>query len=371
MSNRKKILHIIHSLDSGGCENMLLRTLPKLTQFDHKILTLKQPGELAPQFIASGIPVETLRYKNFFDISSFLRLREMVRRESPDIILTYLFHADMIARLGLFKVTNAPRIPFLRTTYNHPKYLIARIFEQLTRPLVHQYLANSEAVKDFYVRHLRVRPEKITVIPNGIDLNFFDSLKPDYQLQDSLAIPQENFIIICVANLHINKGHSYLLTAFEKFYQEYPQSTLLLVGEGKEHDALKKQIQGYRSKENILFLGRRKDVAKLLILSDLFVLPTLFEGQSNAILEAMAARIPVITTDIPENKVLLENDASALLILPQDSESLYQALQKARQDKEFREKIARAARKNIEDSFSLEKIQMRWENILNNVIAKS
>lgn len=325
MVPKKKIIHITQSLDNGGCENMLLRTLPLLHEFEHKIITLKEPGELAPKFVSAGIVVKTLRTTSLFNIPDIFHLRKLIREENPDIILTYLFHADMIGRFTLHGATSAPIVPFLRTTYNHPNYLIARVLEWLTKPLVKQYLANSEAVRDFYVKHIGVYPEKITVIPNGIDIDYFDSITPDPKLRESLGIKPDDFVIICVANLHINKGHRYLLEAFENIYSEHADVHLLIVGDGGERDNLKNQIQGYISKNNISFLGRRTNVPQLLKISNLFVLPTLFEGQSNAIMEAMASGLPVITTDIPENRNLIENNRNGFLVSPQSWKNIVKA----------------------------------------------
>src|SRR3990167_5027030 len=442
MPQKKKIIHIIQSLENGGCENMLLRTLPLLQDFEHKIITLKTFGELTPKFVSAGITVETIHCRGFFDISGIRRLQKTVKEENPDIIITYLFHADMLGRLFLqlpflslrVKRSNPapsippargemskgqrggriPIIPFLRTTYNHPKYLTARILEWLTRPLVKQYLANSEAVKDFYVSHIGVRPEKITVIPNGIDVEYFDSIASDPKLKKSLGIDQNDFVIICVANLHPNKGHRYLLEAFEHLFIPIlpadchpglppapfrgairagdpgsipsPPSRLdesakrvqggeskrglklLLVGDGEEKENLQNQIKNYQSKKNILFLGKRSDVPKLLKISNLFVLPTLFEGQSNAIMEAMATGLPIITTDIPENRVLIENNVSGILIPVQNSTILSQTIKQIRGNPTLSEQISEEAKTTIKNSFSLEKITKKWENALMEII---
>lgn len=328
MTSKKKILHIIQSLGNGGCENMLLRTLPLVSDFEHIVVTLKEPGELAPKFISAGITVETVHYEHPLSLSGIHRLRETVRKKNPDIIITYLFHADMLGRLALRGTTKAPIVPFLRTTYNHPRYQIARLFERLTKPLAWRYLANSEAVKDFYIRHIGVAAEKITVIPNGIDTETFDHLTPDPELRESLNLTPDDFVIICVANLHPNKGHRYLLEAFESLWSKFPHIKLLLVGDGEERQSIEMMIRSSHSKNAIRLLGRRDDVPALLKLSHLFVLPTLFEGQSNAILEAMAAGIPVITTDIPENRILITSNENGLLVAPQNSPLLEESIKK-------------------------------------------
>lgn len=367
MVGKKKVIHIIQSLNNGGCENMLLRTLPLLDRFEHKIITLKEPGELAPLFAEKDIPMITVRCGGFFDVFSIFRLRELIRKENPDTVLTYLFHADVLGRLTLFGTTSAPVIPFLRTTFNHPKYLIPRVFEWLTRPLVSHYFANSDAVKEFYIKHIGVYPEKITVIPNGIDTSYFDSIIPDPKLKESLGIQPNDFVIICVANLHINKGHRYLLRAFEAVYKKHPETYLLIVGDGVERAHLKNQIHRYTSKNNIAFLGRRTDVPELLKISDCFILPTLFEGMSNAIMEAMASSLPVITTDIPENRSLVENNKTGFLVPLKSWKKIVEITIALIADKELRKKSGRTGCRFIEENFSLKSSANSFGEFLKNL----
>lgn len=376
MTGKKKIIHIIQSLNSGGCEHMLLRTLPLLSDgFGHHIITLREPGELAPRFTEKGIPVTTVNLGGFFDFPGYRRLLSEIARLAPDVIITYLFHADMIGRLFLQPTlkwrmshgNSTPIIPFLRTTYNHPKYLVARILEWLTRPFVRQYLANSEAVKNFYTKHLGVQPEKITVIPNGIDISYFNSITADPKLKASFHIKPGGLVIICVANLHINKGHQYLLRAFEEVYKKYPETHLLIVGDGTEHARLKNQIRKYVSKSNITFLHRRTDVPQLLKISDCLVLPTLFEGMPNAIMEAMASGLPVITTDIPENRSLVENDKTGFLVPLKSWEKIVEITIALIADEKLRKKSGETGRRFIEENFSLKSSANSFGEFLKNL----
>lgn len=361
MPQKKKILHIIQSLDNGGCENMLLRTLPLLDGFQHKIITLKEFGELTPAFVSAGIEVKTIHCDHLFDIPGIRRLRRLIREEKTDIIITYLFHADMLGRLALYDVTESPIIPFLRTTYNHPKYLVARILEWCTKSLVKRYLANSEAVKNFYINHIGIPPEKITVIPNGIDISVYENASGSKIIR-KLNLPDHRFVITCVANLASNKGHRYLLEAFESVFQQHPEAYLLLVGDGPERRNLENQIKKYQSKNNIFFLGRRTDVPDILKASDCFVLPTLFEGMSNAILEAMAAGLPVITTDIPENRMLLEKSSTGFLIEPKDETSLALSILNIIKDQSLAEKLSKNAHLIVQKKYSLQSTAKLWVN---------
>jgi len=304
---KKKIVHIIQSLDNGGCENMLLRTLPLVGKFEHIIITLSRRGDLARRFEDKGITVIAINQKSLFDVNAYIRLIKTTRSINPSLIITYLFHADFVGRMVLQPTLKTRVIPFLRTTYNHKKYWQARLFEKLTKRYVLQYLANSESVKDFYVKQIGVDKDKIIVIPNGIDVDYYNNIPKDLSLKRKLGIGDRDIVLICVANLHINKGHRFLLEAFENLYKTHRNIKLLLIGDGTEKENLLKQIKSYKSQNSILFLGKRNDAPKLLKISDIFILPTLFEGMSNAIMEAMACGLSVATSDIKENKELLGN----------------------------------------------------------------
>ncbi|MBP6034013.1 MAG: glycosyltransferase, partial [Candidatus Moranbacteria bacterium] len=128
------------------------------------------------------------------------------------------------------------------------------------------------------------------------------------------------------------------------------------------------QIGKYQSKENIYFLGRRTDVPQLLKISDLFVLPTLFEGMSNALMEAMAIGLPIITTDISENRTLIENKKTGLLVPVKNSSTITQAIKQIKENPLLLEQLPKEAKATIKNSFSLEKIATRWEDILTDTL---
>ncbi len=332
---------------------MLLRTLPILNddEFEQIVITLFRPGQLATEFGRRGV--------RHINLGGLGRLIPLLREIKPALIISYLFHADMIGRLFVQSRVDAPVIPFLRTTYNFSRYLPARIMERLTKRFVKHYLANSRSVKEYYVRQIGVQEQRITVIPNGIDVSVFDAADSASIIKE-LQLPKDRFVITCVANLAKNKGHQYLLEAFERLSNTHKNCRLLLVGSGEEEQQLRLQTAAYSSKSKIFFLGRRRDVPMILAASDAFVLPTLFEGMSNAIQEAMAARLPVITTSIPENQAIIEDCKNGLLVPTKDSRSLYTALGRVIVDRDFGLSLGSAARTKIVNSFALPAIVNHW-----------
>lgn len=358
----KKIVYLIHSLPSGGSENVFLRTLPKMKNIDNVIVTLRGKGSLFRKFIEADIPVFEINQKNFLDLKSYTKTLKILDEIKPDVILTNLLHADIYGRFFIQLFTEYTVIPYLQTTYNFKRYWPARLFERTSKYLVEEYLANSEAVKNFYISNYSINPLKIKVIPNGIDVEFYNNISIDPDYKNSIGIKSNHFIISCVANLHQNKGHFYLIKAFEKLYKNNHKIQLLLIGEGPERTHLEKISSKYLKNENIIFLGKRSDVAKILKCSDLFVLPTFFEGLSNAIMEAMISGVPVITTNIPENRELIEDNISGILCPTKNYSQLADAILSLKNNPSKRSYLGLNAAKTIKENYNINLIINKWED---------
>lgn len=363
MALRKKIIHLVPTLERGGSEMSQLRMLPYLNaEVESIFITLKKEGSLAPKFREKDIVVMAINQKGFWDLTSYLRLIKILRSLHPDLIVTHLLYADIVGRFIVQGFVSSPVISSLATTYNFPSYWPARLFERLTKYFASGYIANAEIVKRTYVEKFGVPEKKVTVLTTGMDTEVLTSLVPDPSLRQTLGIDAHDTVLICVANLHINKGHRYLLEAFEELYPKYPKTKLLLVGDGLEHENLQNQVRDYRSKNAILFLGKRSDVPQLLALSHIFVLPTFFEGMCNAIMEAMTRGLAVVTTDIQENRELITHEKTGLLCPVRDTKHLSESLMRLLQDTNLRNTIGEAAKQSIDHRYNLPESVNRWRN---------
>lgn len=344
------IVHIIQSLDNGGCENQLLQLLPHVSDFNHTIITLMRRGELAPRFVLAGVKVESVGMKHLADIPGYDRILSRIKKIKPDLVITYLFHADTVGRLFLATRIKAPLVPFLRTTYNHRRYWAPRLFERLTKMAVPCYFANSPSVVEFYVRQYGIPKNRFTIIPNGIDFGRFgNKSEVRGRVRKQMLVNESTQVVICVANLHPNKGQSLLVEAFEKSH-ELDGAELWLVGDGVMRESLEQARNKSRAKDRIRLLGARRDVPDLLMASDIFALPTFFEGMSNAVLEAMAAELPLVLSDIPENRAITD---SAQFVAPLDVFEFVDVLAKLQKDPSRRRLLGRLARAECEKKFSI------------------
>ena len=364
---KKKILHLITGLEIGGTEMMLLKTLPRLQgNFDNYVCCIMGHGPIGKRLEKAGIHIHYLELKNIFDVGAVWKFRKVVREFRPDILGTYLIHADLFGRIfgrlfGIRRIICNQRGKLLQWEF-------LRIVDRATKFLVTRYIVQTETAKQELMRKLHLPGGRFEVIPNIIDpaeFNFEIDIK---KKREEFDLSPDDIVIICVSKLRRGKGHEYLLEAFEQLHNipllchpglnpgSSPKHNLklLIVGDGEQKENLLKQAEGYTSKEDILFLGNRTDVKEILAISDIFVLPTLGEGMSNAIMEAMASGLPVITTDIPENSELIENGKTGILVPIKDSPSLAKAIEDLLGDGQRRKNLGENSKRNISENFDTE-----------------
>lgn len=352
---KKKILHFVSGLEVGGTETQLLRILPLLEKnIENRVCCFNGYGPVGKKLEEKGLKVYYLNFKGRHDMMVFWRLRKAIKEFNPDILVTYLIHCDLIGRFwgrifGIKKIVCSQRGSLLQWEY-------LRFFDRLTKFLVTKYTVQTETAKRQLVKKLNAPENKFFVIPNGIDLNDFNFELDIEKKKKAIGINGENINITCVSKLREGKGHEYLFEAFEKIYETNQKINLLIVGDGEKKEELKKQIKNYHSKNNIHFFGDRNDVKEILKISDIFVLPTLAEGMSNAILEAMANGLPIITTSITVNKELIKNGINGILVPPQNSQAIFEAASKLIENESLRIKLGKKAKEVCQNNFELEKI---------------
>lgn len=364
---RKKIVHLITGLETGGAEMMLLKTLPLLqTEFENEVYCLKGKGIIGERLKEKGILVYYLHFNLVSLLITVWRFKKLLKSSQPDLLVLYLIHADIFGRIfgrifGVKKIISNRRGFYLnwRSLY---------WLDRVTAPLVDRFIVQTEHAVKVLSEDLSVPKEKISVVPNAIDLKEYDFNLDSEEKKLSLGIPRENINITCVSTLKPGKGLEELLQAFNTLFSQNPHYSLLLVGDGPLKEELRKESSLLPASKNIFFLGRRFDVREILHISDIFVLPTYSEGMSNAILEAMASKLPVVSTTIPVNQEVIENMRTGLLIPVGDSHLLFKALQKLIEKPALRESLGDAAFQKVKNSYSLERIIRSTEKCYNQVL---
>ena len=376
--NGTDLCYVIGSLQIGGAERHLLQITPELQIRGIRlcIYCMSRLDALAPQFKAKNItvvapPLGNLKnaspriLRPIFFLLSLCKLWWVLRQMKPAICHFFLPEAYVfgapIARLAGCKTLLMSRRSL---NFYHKHRPIIAFMERRLHTYMKALIGNSLAV----MRQLHVEgaaPEHTHIIYNGYSRPKVSRKEEYAKLKNHLGIPDDALILTVVANFIPYKGHADLIDALRGIKNSMPNNwRLLLVG---RDDGLGKflhtKIHEYDLSDNILFLGARNDTAKIFAASDIALLCSHEEGFSNAIIEAMAAGLPVIATDVGGNPEAIIDNLTGLLVKPFDTEQLGKAILKLTRDSALRKELGIAASKRFSDNFTLEQCVVKYATL--------
>jgi glycosyltransferase involved in cell wall biosynthesis len=373
-SGRIRILFIIGSLDVGGAEKQLVEIALGLdrTRFDAAVCCLGQRGVLAPRLQAGGIPVVAIGMPRASEIGMIAAIATLpfrlfsffreVRAFRPHVLHGLLFHAYV---LGAFAgaLLRVPVIVASRRSLSHFKSE-RRLFqwvERLANRFTDCIVANSDAVRADTLAAEGLPDQAVLVVHNGIEAGRYP-VAPQPLLRAGLNAGGGR-VAIAVANLIHYKGHQYLIEAWSRVLQEFPDATLLLVGEGPLRASLEAELEARGLTDRVRLLGTRDDVPQLLGASDLLVHPSLEEGFSNALLEGMAAGLPVVATSVGGNPEAIVEGRTGYLVPPRDSDALADAIRRVFRMPDGGRQLGQAGRARVLEQFQLETMIGRYADL--------
>jgi glycosyltransferase involved in cell wall biosynthesis len=266
-----------------------------------------------------------------------------------------LFHANLLGRFAAYSAGIQHVISGIRVAEKQARWHL--FFDRWTNKLVEKYVCVSQSVAAYSRLAGRLPNEKIVVIPNGIDCE---------QIQKTLTtvspiLPQGNRILF-VGRLTQQKGLDWLLESADKWLLKLPGWKLWIVGDGEERSRLEKMLQESSLQKQVKFLGWRSDVAELLAVSKILILPSRWEGMPNVILQAMAAGLPVVTTEVEGIAELLGENAAEQTCRFGDSEILSKRILTLATDSDFAEQLGNKNRQRAEELFSIDSIVRQYED---------
>jgi glycosyltransferase involved in cell wall biosynthesis len=325
---------------------------------------------LAERATARGVPVRLigplpLGLEGARGVPALARL---LRRERPDV-----FHAHMsspVACKWALTAAVAARVPAVLGTvqvggYEPPDRAAYWQLRALSRG-VDRYLAVSHGIANELVDRLSWPREKIDVVYNAVDLARAAVEAPP-ALREELGGGEGRPLVLTPARLDAQKGHRVLFEAIP----QVPDAVFLLAGEGPEREPLEALAAQLGIADRVRFLGRREDVPQLLAACDVFALPSLYEGSSLAVLEAMAAGIPIVSSAIGGTDELIEDGRSGLLVAPGDAGALAAALQRVIGDPALRESLAARARERVQDGLTREQMAARVSGVYRELLGEA
>ena len=377
---------VIGSLDVGGAETHLARVLPRLAERGYRVsvLVFWRRGALADKLQGQGVRVISNRFfagakgrwwRPEFWIGGFGRIRFLttnICRADNSVVCLFLPHSYLLgAPAHYFARSRSRLIVFRRSLNNYQnRNFLLRWIERKLHAYPDQFVANSAAVSRQLIDQEAVSDQKTTLLYNGIDLREFDSEVKSENARLESGAPLSSILLVVVANLHPYKGHADLLTALSLLSEE-AQRDVFLVCVGGGLDAridLKELASELALDRQIAWLGSRADVPGLLSCADIGVLPSHEEGFSNAILEGMAASLPMVVTDVGGNPEAVIDGETGLVVPSKNPKALAAALEKLIFDKELRQSMGRAGRQRVQECFSLDSCVDAYEALFHEVL---
>ncbi len=357
----------IRSLDRGGAEQHLSYVLPRLNadRFKVRIVSLYPEGSLSQAF--RGTPVELLSLPDFGRSARLLAFCNEVRRDRP---ILHCFLPEPYLLFGSAGVLFGASICIMsRRSRNHyqSRHPVAAWVERRLHQRMDALLGNSRAVVQDLLGE-GAPPERVRLIYNGIDPGRFATgemrIFRRQAMRAELGLRHDEIVLTCVANLFAYKGHADLLAALAMLggASRCTRPTLLLVGrDAGERAGLEVQAAQLGLSASVRFLGERSDVPDLLAASDVGVLPSHEEGFSNAVLEGMAAGLPMVVSDVGGNAEAVIENESGLVVPARSPAALAQALAELIGDTSRRLAMGEAARRRVATSFSLDACVAAYE----------
>lgn len=357
-----RIVHIVENLNVGGAEKVMLDLVARQRDAGHecRVICLFQEGEMAPRLTALGIPVIACDKGDGFDLATLRCIRRELVSFRPAVVHSHNVMAHyyaVFAGLGL---------PGARINTRHGMGDFLGTGKQtllygLSLPFTHRVCCVCDAARDRFLEK-RALPEKRTLtVYNGIPVGDF-ARRPQGRLRTALGLPPGSRLLGTVGRLNPAKDHATLIRAFERIADSFAGLHLVVIGEGEQRASLERMIQGSDFAARIHLVGVRHDVAELLPDLELFALSSVTEGFSIALLEAGAAGLPVVATNVGGNREIL-GAGRGLLVSPGQPDVLARALKEVLDAPERAARMASTLHDWVHENATLDAMYQRYQSL--------
>jgi sugar transferase (PEP-CTERM/EpsH1 system associated) len=358
-----RIMHVVRTMDTGGMENVVRKILSALdsNRFQQTVCTIVTNSE--------PCSFDVLSLGRDPNRGAFLmpELTRIFARVRPDIVHSRNWSA--IEAIPAAKLARVPAVVHsehgrdLQTMGRQPWR--RRALRRLCFSMADHVFCVSRELNDYYGRALGLSPDSLDVIPNGVDLEWFG---PDpevrREMRQKLGVGPDVLVVGTVGRLDPVKGHSTLLRAAELALRSGLTAHFVIVGDGPLRATLENQLASSSELARCTHLvGHARNVAEWLNSFDVFVLPSLSEGLSNCLLEAMAVGLAPVATNVGGNCEVVVNEESGLLVSPEDPEAICKCLVRLAQAPDWRRQLGFNARSRVEARFSLQRMLARYEQM--------
>jgi glycosyltransferase involved in cell wall biosynthesis len=366
------ILQLISSAGYYGAENLVVNLAKSLDKMGHRSTfglfsnTHRPENDVAEIAKGHGLAVETIVCKGRMDWNAVRAISACVKKHEIDVVHTHGYKADAYALAAARRI----RTPLVATCHNWLQHTASLRVYQLLDVLCLRHFDMAVAVSADVAAILRrsgVPTDRIATIANGIDISVFQAARATLAARFRKG---SGLIVGMVGRLEPNKGQEYLLRAAPAILAQFPDTVFLLVGDGPSRGELENLVQQLRIGENVIFLGKRRDMPEVYASMDIFALPSLEEGMPLVILEALAAGKPVVATPVGDIPKLIRHQETGFLVNPQDVAGLRDAILRLIAQPELRDQLAANGHARVEHHYSSDAMARQYENVYESICAQ-
>jgi glycosyltransferase involved in cell wall biosynthesis len=357
----------ITDLDIGGAERCLTEIAVRMdrSRFTPVVYCLgprpsREEASCLPALDKAGVEVHCLGGRGIWQFPIVARrLKRLLAAQRPQVIQTFLFHANLLGRIAARRAGVKAVVSGIRVAERAARWHLR--LDRLTQGWVDRYVCVSQAVAEFSAKQGGLPPEKLVVIANGIDLDKYPSRQPADLRAFGIAAGRRAAAF--VGRLEPQKGVDCLIATAPKWLGELPDCDLLLVGDGPLRPSLEAAARTAGVADRVHFAGWRPGVPEILAASSLLVLPSLWEGMPNVVLEAMASRLPVVASDVEGVRELLGPNAARQTVAHGDTHGFAGAIVGLLLDSVLSRAIGLENRRRAEESFGIERMVGLYEDL--------
>ncbi len=372
MPREARLLFMIDSLAADGAQTAMLNLIEGLASRGYKqaVIALNSvvAGRSRSALSGLGVPLHVIGRRAFVLGWGMLAALQIIRRMRPDIAMTWLFVSDNFGRVAA-RIAGVPVVVSSVRAVNTGKSAFQLAMDRLTAPLADKITANSQSAIAFARQHEGVRESQAVHIRNGTRVLPEVGDVQRINARRILNVGSRAITVGSVARMFPVKGHRILLQGFASFASTHPSARLLLAGDGPERPSLERAAAALNIADRVSFLGICDDVHGVLAALDVFVHASYSEGMPNSVMEAMAAGLPVIATQIGGTGDLIEDGVHGWLVPPGNPESIARALEEVFADRSESRRRAAAAASRMRTEFSLETMTQRYDELFRSLLA--
>ncbi|MDO4636250.1 MAG: glycosyltransferase [Lautropia sp.] len=356
MSSAMRVMLMTDEMEVGGSQRQIVQLAMGLKSrgIECTVLYYIRPSFLVDRLHEAGIPTIRVNKRRRIDIRFVAELRKAIGHWSPDILHCYSFTAELWGAVVIQSLPPSRRpalITSIRGTYewySKQQWNMKRWVSRHSQAII----SNSREGAEYAARHMDWPIGRFSVVHNGVDIVAPDPGDVAAMRQHYLSPARFDTLLLFVGRLVEHKNLPRLLEAFAQVARQRPGTRLLLAGSGPLQDDLLARIKELALRDQVLLLGERNDVPTLMAAADLLVAPSLREGMSNVILEALGLGLPVLATRVGGTPEVIEHGQDGMLIEPTDTQALAHAMLQLIDDPTMRRTLGQAGREKVLKQYS-------------------